>query len=136
MHKMERHHKLLFCFTFANLQFSVGIFSCFSNPLMDPVSTHSNHLIIATLLVLFLRFSLIVACFSACAVASHALIITKHTSWSQSYVMCIEGTRNDYLSSLELQLYFLTHLFHAGMSVAFEITHFSSFHQWSPIHYS
>lgn len=102
IHKMERCSKLLFCFTFANLQVFVGIFSCFSNALMDPVSTHcycpptcSHHLIITTLLGLFLKFSTMVACFSACAAASHALIITKHTSWFQSYVMCIKGTHND-----------------------------------------
>lgn len=102
MHKMERHHKLLLHFTFANLQFSVDVFPCFSNPLMDPVPTHcfslhtlSHHLITVTLLVLVLKFSVMVACLSACAAASHTLIITKHTSWSQSYVMRIRGTHND-----------------------------------------
>lgn len=47
MHKMERHHKFLLCFTFANLQFSLDIFSCFFkspngssvHPLL--LSTHS-----------------------------------------------------------------------------------------------
>lgn len=36
-----------------------------------------------------------VASFSACAAASDALIITKHTCWSQSCVMCTKGTHND-----------------------------------------
>lgn len=102
MHKMERHHKFLLCFTFANLQFSLGILSCFSNPLIDPVSTHcfslhtlSHHLITVTLLVLFLKLSIMVACLSASAAAFHTLIITTYTSWSQNYVMCIKGTHND-----------------------------------------
>lgn len=130
MHKMERHHKLLFCFTFANRSFLLAyslVFKYIKASSLYPLSfsTHSlpssNHShFTSSFLPVLCNGTLL---FSYCCSISHL-------NNCQEYFL-VSKLRNVYkiyvwrcLSSLELQLYYLTYLFHVATSVSFEITHF------------